>query len=544
MAAASSSKIIANTNDDTMTGITNIQPVIEKSKKKASQAYNTKYKNGECPICCSKGLIIPCKLCDKTACKECIRRYILDNEKEFPGCMYCSSVFTRETLIDMLGITFVKGLYEEHQEKVRINKQIVLLPTFQPIAERQITIENANKEIKRLNELIQQQRIIIYNTESNKKKEEKKYIRPCSVETCNGFLNTNWKCGICEIITCKDCFIPIINTDVEHVCEAGAKETATLLKKDTKCCPKCGTGIYKIEGCDQIFCTQCHTAFSWKTGQIETGRIHNPHYYQYLRTLAGGNEIRREPGDIPHECACVGNVANVFSTHAAYIYTNTNYIMLEFSTCMKKLFENDKIANVILDKITTVYNISNAFMDLVRYYYHISDIQRTFRRKITDMERQLQDMSVDYLRKKVNKEAFDNTVKMIHRKREIIDERILVVRTLCEVINDITVNLYNTYITNIYTTINNFNAVYKKLAKNRYSLVEINNNMPQYKNYLEMLAEYANPLKEEYVKKQKEIKTIISYCLDEEAKINKSYSSKASLGINATVASHCFMKTL
>jgi hypothetical protein len=38
-----------------------------------------------------------------------------------------------------------------------------------------------------------------------------------------------------------------------------------------------------------MWCTQCHTAFDWKTGKIETTIIHNPHYYDWLRQNEGEN---------------------------------------------------------------------------------------------------------------------------------------------------------------------------------------------------------------------------------------------------------------
>jgi hypothetical protein len=50
--------------------------------------------------------------------------------------------------------------------------------------------------------------------------------------------------------------------------------------------------------CDQMFCTECHTAFSWNTGQQVTGVIHNPHYYEFLRKQGGG-VAPRNAGDIP-----------------------------------------------------------------------------------------------------------------------------------------------------------------------------------------------------------------------------------------------------
>ncbi len=38
-----------------------------------------------------------------------------------------------------------------------------------------------------------------------------------------------------------------------------------------------------VHNCDQMWCVECKTAFSWTNGTIETGVVHNPHYYQWMR---------------------------------------------------------------------------------------------------------------------------------------------------------------------------------------------------------------------------------------------------------------------
>ena len=132
----------------------------------------------------------------------------------------------------------------------------------------------------------------LYTQLGRKPKTKTEFIRKCGNADCRGFLNTRWNCGICEQQTCIDCHEIVADG---HACNPDTVATVKLLKNDTKGCPKCQTNIFKIDGCDQMWCTQCKTAFSWTTGKIET-KIHNPHYYEWRRQNGG---LERERGDNP-----------------------------------------------------------------------------------------------------------------------------------------------------------------------------------------------------------------------------------------------------
>lgn len=128
--------------------------------------------------------------------------------------------------------------------------------------------------------------------------ERRTFVRACPVDDCRGFLSTQLRCGTCETYACAECF-GVVGTQrtAPHECHPDDVASAKLIKKESKPCPKCGINITKIDGCDQMFCTKCRTAFSWRTGAIVTGTIHNPHYFEMLRNESLNGEIPRQPGD-------------------------------------------------------------------------------------------------------------------------------------------------------------------------------------------------------------------------------------------------------
>lgn len=128
-------------------------------------------------------------------------------------------------------------------------------------------------------------------------KEKLKFIMNCQVEGCKGYLSTKYKCGLCEKYTCSAC---LLVKEEGHECKEDDLSTVKMIREETKPCPKCSTRISKIDGCDQMWCVECKTAFSWKTGHIVNGNIHNPHYYDFLRQTQGFVPRADNPcGEVP-----------------------------------------------------------------------------------------------------------------------------------------------------------------------------------------------------------------------------------------------------
>lgn len=284
----------------------------------------------ECQICCEKynksnHAPIKCTSCDFEACRQCHSTFILDTTNAIPNCMSCHRELQREFLVENFTQKFVTQDWKKHREQIILQRERALLPIRQPVAEmvrRKDTLKRESDDLlKQINELrarqLQCQREIsnidyrvrvgpAADANPNQRlggasaPHAAAFIRPCpnTASNCRGFLSTQWKCNLCNMWACKDCHeIKGTTQDTPHECNQDNLASAKLIDAETRPCPKCGARVFKISGCNQMFCTACNDcAFDWVTGRIET-IIHNPHYFEFQRQRNGG-QAPRVLGDI------------------------------------------------------------------------------------------------------------------------------------------------------------------------------------------------------------------------------------------------------
>lgn len=238
----------------------------------------------DCSICVNKFnkstlKRVSCPQCERVACTSCYTTFLCERPSE-PCCMFCNHPWSDDVLFSRFTKKFVKETLVKH------------------IAENMFKTEVATQlgrpEVVQGAELCRATGVCPTKLKTLVVKSSgKKTVRMYPCPSCTGFVNSaTMRCIKCDGEMCSACHMAKPDA---HKCKAEDVKTVEVLKRDTKPCPKCHIPIHKIDGCDQMWCIECHTAFSWRTLAIETARIHNPHYNQFMRERG---EVPRDPQDI------------------------------------------------------------------------------------------------------------------------------------------------------------------------------------------------------------------------------------------------------
>jgi hypothetical protein len=214
--------------------------------------------------------------------------------------MNCQHVWNREFLDAHLTRSWREGEFKRHREAVLFDREKSLLPSSQDAIQVRHAKDVARKEIReakaelkelaarkrQLTDIVERKlRFIETGVESGSVPEpvKRQFIAACPDESCRGFLSTAYTCGVCAKQFCSKC--RELKKEEDHTCDPALVATIKAILADSRPCPSCGTAISRVSGCDQMFCTQCDTAFSYSTGKVVSGVIHNPHYFERLAKL-------------------------------------------------------------------------------------------------------------------------------------------------------------------------------------------------------------------------------------------------------------------
>ncbi len=189
----------------------------------------------------------------------------------------------------------------------------------------------------------------------------------CMNLSCNGHLDKDMICMVCETEFCKLCERAL---EENHKCNKEDAESVKLIGHLVKC-PHCGITIQRSEGCDNMSCANCDTKFLYSTGETGGGGSHNQKIQIHEPT----------------------KLSTVFKDNitSPQIFT----LLLEFEakqpplasekgaiTTLRKMYRSDESDEKIAKKITCNYNtFLKRRYAMKRYQYIAASLEKAFHKQ-------------------------------------------------------------------------------------------------------------------------------------------------------------------
>lgn len=436
----------------------------------------------DCCICYDTfNRIVSCPSCDIKCCVGCTKKHIISLPNE-PACPSCKYIWDMEFCNNHLSKSFMNKAYKKSRIELVYEAEKTKLTKTMADVNNMIESEKYNEKIDNSKEVIKKLQILL-----NEKKQELREMREtqrnlkrpnykknegfklkCPKSDCMGCLKSDYVCVVCDAKVCDKCMeiIPNHNSSgdgeskhEQHVCNPEMVATVKMIQEESKPCPGCSELISKINGCDQMWCIKCNIAFSWDTGNIDYGRVHNPHFIEWRRQNNQTNT--RQPGEIlcggvarNHEILLwkkfAMNTQNAavhpgdVSTLAEYyhkikgisVINENNYRKIEVGT----RYGNDPRLAQYYINFPIFKNIENQERFFI-WLCELRDNIDSFRywtldryREIALEEDNTRKMRIKFIRKIINEETFKkNIYRMTQKKKKNLE--ILNVFELCYVVS-------------------------------------------------------------------------------------------------------------
>lgn len=238
---------------------------------------------------------IECHTCRLQCCRACVSTYICSSAAP-AQCMGCRSDWSRQFLAGVMTKRWMTNEYRQHREKVLFEQETARMPgdlpflqsrkrKFALMDERQDLLRSLDELRARLDrnsvDISSEDRFFCHGKRRKEAPEEERVAGHCVRADCNGLVDASkFRCCSCELEVCRRC---MRERAADHACDENDLRSVALIRRDSRPCPGCSAPIHRIDGCAQMFCTQCNTAFDWNSLQvIRNGFFHNPHFAEFM----------------------------------------------------------------------------------------------------------------------------------------------------------------------------------------------------------------------------------------------------------------------
>lgn len=397
-----------------------------------------------------KPFVSPC--CPEfDVCRGCVGTFVMGSAHA-PSCMTCKTVYSQETMASEFTKKFMAELALEQANVFKETQRALLPGTMAHVQQlnRLAAFEKEQAEtwaeIKRLTarrrELTGEIRDLKYDiahphlydnhpdpandpdpdvpAELRAHREvdgPRKFIMPCAHTDCRGFVNSAYRCGMCEKYTCTKCLKPKAPGDEgAHVCDPDDVASVQEIRKNTKPCPSCGCRIQKISGCSQMFCTAtgCGTVFDWNTLRIQVGGlVHNPEVHAF-RERHGITQSNGDAGgcDAPLRISIWGVRQALLAAQRKIPVGSTD------------------------PRIESTNEAAKVMISMVNARNHLEDVDiRRFRND--NSEERLLKLRVKYLRNEVSETDWSRQIRAIHKQIRKHADYMAILDGAPDVINDL-----------------------------------------------------------------------------------------------------------
>jgi hypothetical protein len=344
--------------------------------------------------------------------------------------MNCKITFTKKFLVDSVGVTYVKTTWKKIEEDRLLEHEREQLTSTQPLV-------NWEKEFRRQKSRLRfGERMTIPERPTESSYKNIKDFFPCPNNSCRGFIEPGVSnCSVCNSKVCRTCR-EIMSSSQTHICNLDTIQTLSMLRQDSRPCPKCAAVINRSSGCNHMFCTQCRTHFDWETGNIlkQSTNGHYNHLESYARNLVTRN-VESESSDTTtnqeqqrEECSAVRQISketllrrnpNIPEKILRVLYDDYEIIQFAADSFYNEGSLNMQLSNTLtnlrvsylmndIDEAvwkSRVYSVNKSF----EYRLHCSQVFQLYSQGIFHFQHRLYELS------EIPETEFENFIQVVNR---------------------------------------------------------------------------------------------------------------------------------